>query len=198
MEPVRRVAGQGLWFAHRGCSSPAGAGRDPAPFIRHRLALRVQPAPGLVGRAGVRPVSVARHAGLGDCISTQRAHAHDRHRRHVDAAPARGARCGRSRRCVRLSGLHPASSHRVHPRRGVHHHADSGYFECVAHGGIANRACADAGVFGVAPGFGRFDARARGNAGRAGTHRRLVLAGCADLSPAWQLQPFDIFCRTRA
>ena len=93
----RRRAGRPSVRTHRRTRRrAAAAARDRHPRQRRDVALPVQRAAGLDGRAGLDAVPVALHAGRGDRLPPRRAHAddgRDRPRRAADAGAAgrRGA-----------------------------------------------------------------------------------------------------------
>ena len=109
-----------------------GRGRDRRPARRRDLALRLPPAARLVGRAGLDPVPVARHAGGRRGVPARRAHAHDGLRRHGLAAGAGVPRRGRDRRPARLPAADRPSGLRVRLRGDLHHHAGAGDPERLA------------------------------------------------------------------
>ena len=166
------------WDAGRDPGGAAGRRRDRHPVCRRGGALRAAPAADLVGRAGLDPVPLARHAGRRGRIPPRRAHAHDGGRRERQARHARLSRSGRDRSRAGVPGADRLAGLRIRLRGELHHHAGAADPQCLARRGAAGRHRPDGAVCVPAAGSRRATSahRAGGDpVGRAG-HRGVLAA----------------------
>ena len=118
------------------------------PVRRRDRALCVAPAAGLVGRAGLDPVPVARDARRRARVPPRRAHAHDDGRQPAARPALRAyARAVRARGDAGVPGHAAAWPSIEHVKTGGHrHHAGAGDIVELARGGDAGRPRPDGAV----------------------------------------------------